>query len=247
MNLLNKIVDGIDDNRIVKQAYRVFYYLLGSLLGISTIACSIYIYNAITQSHMFEFNSWSKIVFLLLFSVYTVILIASGVVIFLYWKKHGDAIGATKSKYPNNLFVADFIQTLNNSYVFSCLVAIVSAAVLLYFGLILTGELRFYHEKTFLYATGILIGVILAYVIVFMIITMINNFIVERIKQKIQISDDLSDVADVMRSAQIIKDEIVIAEPELHTQPDLPACPDCGAQLPPNAATCPNCGCPVKN
>jgi hypothetical protein len=247
MNFLNKIVDGIDDSRIVKQAYRAFYYLLGGLLGIGTILCSVYIYNTITDSSLFEFKTWSKIVFLLLFTVYTAILIASGVVIFLYWKKHGDAIGATKSKYPNNLFVADFIQTLNNSYVFSCLVAIVSAAVLLYLGLILTGELQIYHEKNFLYATGILIGVILAYVIIFMIITMINNFIVERIKQRIQISDDLSDVADVMRSAQIVKDEIVVAEPELHTQPDLPACPDCGTQLPPNTATCPNCGCPVNN
>lgn len=44
MEFLKKIVDGIDDSRIVKQAYRAFYYLLGGLLGIGTILCSVYIY-----------------------------------------------------------------------------------------------------------------------------------------------------------------------------------------------------------
>ena len=237
---IKKIVDGIDDNRIVKQAYRVLYYILGILSGGCTICLSVYVYNEIVQSGMFEFNTWSKIVFLLLFTVYTVILIAAGVVIFLYWKKHGNAIGSTKSKYPNNLVLADLIQTLNNSYVFMSLVSIVSACVLLYLGLILTGEAQFYHGKTFLYATGILIAVILCYIILFMIMTMFVNFITEKIKQRVQISDDLSDVADVMRSAQVVKDDVKTSETNTII------CPDCGKQVPSNMTACPNCGCPVN-
>jgi len=254
MNILNKIVNGIDDSRIVKQAYRVFYYILGSLFGICTILTSYYFYDIVVTSGLIQFNTWSKIVFLLLFTIYTAILIISGVVIFLYWKKHGDIFCETKSKYPNNLFVADFLQALNNSYVFICLVSIVTAVVLTYIGLILTGEANIYKDKNFLIITGILIGVILAYIIIFMLITMINNFIVEKIKQKIQISDDISDVADVMRSAQIIKDEIKETENNASTNPNCSEpnttntilCPDCGKPITTNTTTCPNCGCPIN-
>ncbi len=242
MNFLNKIVDSIDDSRIVKKAYMVLYYILGILLGGTTILCSVCIYNWITSSELFEFKTWSKTVFILLFTVYTAILIVSGVVTFLYWKKHGDAIGSTKSKYPNNLALADLIQTMNNSYVFASLSAIVSAVVLLYVGLILTGELQFYKDgKAFWIATGILVGVIIAYVILYMLMTMLVSFVTEKIKQSIQISDDLSDVADVMRSAQVIKDADNAPTPEPRV------CTECGSQIPPNTATCPNCGCPANN
>ncbi len=246
MKILNKIVDGIDDSRIVKQAYRVFYYVIGVLCVISTIAAAIYGYKMIAEINHPTIKTWSKFVFWFLFTVYTAIQIVAGVILFLYWKKHGDAIGKTPCKYPNNLVLADLLQTLNNSYVFMGLASIVVGCILLYLGFILTGEEHFY-DGMFLKVSGILIGIIVGCIIVFMIMTTIVSFITEKIKQRIQISDDLSDVADVMRSAQIVKDEIVVAEPELHTQPDLPACPDCGTQLPPNTATCPNCGCPVNN
>ena len=245
MNFLQKIVDGIDDSRIVKQAYRVLYYVIGVLCAIGTIAASIYIYKLIAGDNGFgSIKTWSKFVFWLMFTIYTAIQIVTGVILFLYWKKHGDAIGSSSSKYPNNLVLADLLQSLNNSYVFMGLVAIVVGCILLYLGLILTGEAEIYKSNHFLLATGYLIGVIVGYIILFMIMTMIVNFIAEKIKQRVQISDDLSDVADVMRSAQIVKDEPTTTNTAENA---LKTCPECGRDVPQNSATCPNCGCPINN
>ncbi|MBR4266541.1 MAG: hypothetical protein IKQ46_10860 [Bacteroidales bacterium] len=235
MKLLNKIADSIDDSRIVKQAYRVLYYILGILNGCCTIGLSVYIYCATVNLDIFEFNTWSKIVFMFLYTVYTIILIISGVVIYLYWKKHGDAIGSSETKYHSNFVLADVIQTFNKSYVFMSLVTIISGCVLLYLGLILTGEADFYQGETFLLATGILIAVILSYIIIVMFITMFVNFITDKIKQKEQISDALSDIADVMRSSEVGKEEVKISDTKIIT------CPDSGKQVPSNMAKCPNC------
>ena len=248
MNFLKKIVDGIDDSHIVKQAYRVLYYVIGVLCALGTIAAAIYAYKFIAgETHEFkEIKSWSKFVFWLMFTVYTAAQIVAGVILFLYWKKHGDAIGSSTSKYPNNLVLADLLQSMNNSYVFIGLVSIVVGCTLLYLWFILTGEADIYSSNHFLLATGSLVGVIVGYIIIFMILTMIVNFIAEKIKQRVQISDDLSDVADVMRSAQIVKDENTTTNVTV-TETAQKTCPDCGGQVPPNTATCPNCGCPINN
>lgn len=68
----------------------------------------------------------------------------------------------------------------------------------------LTGEFNFYNKGNFiLYLLGVIVFII-ELAAVSLIQIMVVSFITESIKRKIQVSTDLQDVADIMRSSEII-------------------------------------------
>ena len=150
-----------------------------------------------------SFDGWSNFVFWLMTLLWVVVNVFLCVVCFKYWKKHGDDIVNVKNRYPNITFVADFLHTSNNSYVFVNLCSTAVFVVLAYLFMALTGEFNFYRGGNFLlYLLGA-IAFVIVYAIVLLLQILVVSFITELLKRKIQVATDLQDVADVVRVSEI--------------------------------------------
>lgn len=205
--IINKLVSMIDDLNIVRKGFRIFYYVMGVLNGLlpAVLLLCMLSWVGIAPERVLEiFKGWSMMVFGLMLILYVGITIFVFYVTFKYWKKHGDDIVNIKNRYPNITFVADFIHSWNNSSIFVRLCSYTAFAVLAYIFMALTGEFEFYHKGNFLlYLLAVV--VIIAGVCIFSLLQiMIVSFITKSIKRKIQMATDLQDVADIMRSSEII-------------------------------------------
>lgn len=205
--IINKFISSIDDLNIVRKGFRILYYIMGVVTGLLPAVLLFALLGAIginPDKFLDIFNGWSKTAFAIMLILYIGITIFVFYVTFKYWKKHGDDIVNIKNRYPNLTFVADFIHTCNNSSVFGTLCSFSAFAVLAYIFMALTGEFNFYNKGNFiLYLLGVIVFII-ELAAVSLIQIMVVSFITESIKRKIQVSTDLQDVADIMRSSEII-------------------------------------------
>lgn len=206
--IFKKVVDAIDDLNIVRKAFRILYYVMGVIVGLNALQLPSLILIPL-QSFGIDlvFSGWSEKAFWLMSLIWFCLMVCVCVVTFKYWKKHGDDIVNIKNRYPNITFVADFMQTYNNSFVFVFLSNIAVIAVLAYLFMALTGEFGFYHNGRFLlYLLGVA-GVIIVAAIFAVLLIMLVSFITELLKRKIQMAMDLQDIADVVRVSEITKKE----------------------------------------
>lgn len=219
-NIIKKFVDAIDDLNIVRKAFRVLYYVMGIIMGLMPLVFVLGMFGSVFAflspigrllsdvgigSRSFE--GWPNFVFWLMMSLWVVGDMFLCVACFKYWKKHGDDIVNVKNRYPNITFVADFLHTSNNSYVFVNLCSTALFVVLAYLFMALTGEFNFYKGGNFLlYLLGA-VALVIVYAIILLLQILAVSFITELLKRKIQIATDLQDVADVVRASEITKQE----------------------------------------
>ena len=209
--IFKKVVDAIDDLNIIRKAFRILYYVMGVIVGILPLIGVGVLLTQMPNAHdllsLYNTNIWTQIVLSILTTVWLVVLVFLFYASFKYWKKHGDNIVNVKNRYPNITFVADFMQTYTNSFVFFWLSNIVVIAVLAYLFMALTGEFQFYHNGRFLlYLLGVA-GVIIVTAIIAVLLIMLVSFITESLKRKVQMAMDLQDIADVVRVSEITKKE----------------------------------------
>ena len=206
--IFKKVVDAIDDLNIIRKAFRILYYVMGVNVGLGALQLPSLILPLLSSIGIeFAFSGWSEKAFWLLSLIWFCLMVCVFIVTFKYWKKHGDDIVNIKNRYPNITFVADFMQTYTNSFVFFWLSNIVVIAVLAYLFMALTGEFQFYHNGRFLlYLLGVA-GVIIVTAIIAVLLIMLVSFITELLKRKIQMAMDLQDIADVVRVSEITKKE----------------------------------------
>lgn len=218
-------INGIDNLNILKKAFKVLYYVFGIIIGIAPLFIvwlgAMYLgsnFNIADQFVGYAFNGWSKFVFWLMVAIFVVLVIFMFYVCYGYWKKHGDDFGNSTSKYPNVSFAADFIHTFNSTSVFISVFSITAFGILAYLFCALTGEYGFYHDANFIkYLFAVVIG-ILIYALAGLLSIMFVGFFTESLKLFVQIGTDLRDVADIMRSSEILVEESDVKEQQIITE-----------------------------
>lgn len=205
--IINKLVSMIDDLNIVRKGFRIFYYVMGVLNGLlpAVLLLCMLSWVGIEYSKISTFfKGWSDTVFQFMLFLWVGVTTFIFIVTLKYWTKHGNDLVNIKNRYPNITFVADFIHTCNNSGVFVSLCSFTAFTVLAYIFMALTGEFNFYFRGRFLGYLIVAILLIITAAAFSLLQIMIVSFITESIKRKIQVSTDLQDVADIMRSSEII-------------------------------------------
>lgn len=218
-NFGNFFVDGIDDVKLLKKAFRVLYYVFGILIGLFPIVLIIFGIGLLMDKFqgfnivdaVFS-NGWSKTVFWLLVAVFVVLIVFMFGICYAYWKKHGNRFVNSTSKYPNISFAADFIHTFNSTSVFITIFTVTVFCVLAYLFLILTGEAGFYHGANFLKYLFCALLVIIVYALSGLLSVMFVGLFTESLKLIVQIGTDIQDIADIVRTSEItVADDTVAA------------------------------------
>ena len=218
-NFGNFFVDGIDDVKLLKKAFRVLYYVFGILIGLFPIVLIIFGIGLLMDKFqgfnivdvVFS-NGWSKTVFWLLVAVFVALIVFMFGICYAYWKKHGDLFVNSTSKYPNISFAADFIHTFNSTSVFITIFTVTVFCVLAYLFLILTGEAGFYHGANFLKYLFCALLVIIVYALSGLLSVMFVGLFTESLKLIVQIGTDIQDIADIVRTSEItVADDTVAA------------------------------------
>lgn len=201
MNVFYKLLQVIDDGRLLRKGVKWFYYFKAVIL----FALPIYvIYGVIKDSPSFVFrtyyyhggNTWAVILAIL----FIALLFFLAFINFFYWTNRARKLESIVRQGDSVVAIplaADNIKNDGEILAFIFLVGYVGLTILQFLLYLLTGHGEFFKYLIITIST-IVVAVIISFFIIFLF-----RFISEGIRMIAQMCNDLRDVADIHRAATI--------------------------------------------